>query len=90
MHVKWKLVLVSLEIVLVSAQDWCIVCAKCGTGMETILTHPMVLQGDLVQVKLVSLRLGIVFISMQDSWTVCAECTMGMETILGTLNGTHR
>jgi hypothetical protein len=51
MHVKWKLVSVCLEIVLVSAQDWCTVCAECGTGMETILTHPMVLQGDLVQVK---------------------------------------
>jgi hypothetical protein len=51
MYVKWKLISVRLEIVLVSAQDRCIVCAKCTTGIETFLTHPMVLQGDVVQVE---------------------------------------
>jgi hypothetical protein len=51
MYVKWKLVSVRLEIVLISAQDWCTVCTECTMGMETILTHPMDLQGDMVQVE---------------------------------------
>jgi hypothetical protein len=37
MYVKWKLVSVRLEIVLVSAQDRCTVCAECTIGMEIIL-----------------------------------------------------
>jgi hypothetical protein len=51
MYVKLKLVSVHLEIVLVSVQDRCIVCAKYTMGMETILTHPTVLRGDMVQVE---------------------------------------
>jgi hypothetical protein len=37
MYVKWKLVLVRLAIVLVSAQDRCTVCTECTTGMEIVL-----------------------------------------------------
>jgi hypothetical protein len=37
MWVEWKLILVCLEIVLISTQDRCIVCAECTTGMEIIL-----------------------------------------------------
>jgi hypothetical protein len=33
----WNLVLVRLEIVLVSVQDRCMVCAKCTIGSEIIL-----------------------------------------------------
>jgi hypothetical protein len=40
MCVKWKLVSVHLEIVLVSAQDMCTVCVKCSMGMEIILGTP--------------------------------------------------
>ena len=36
----WKLVLVHLEVVLVSAQDRCTVCADCTTGMKIILGTP--------------------------------------------------
>jgi hypothetical protein len=50
MYVKWKLVSVCLEIVLVLAQDRCTVCAKHTIGLEIILTHPMVLQGDIIKV----------------------------------------
>jgi hypothetical protein len=38
--VKWKLVSVWLEIVLVSALDGCMVCVECTTGMEVILGTP--------------------------------------------------
>jgi hypothetical protein len=51
MYVKWKLVLVHLQIVLVSAQDRCTICAERTIGSEIILTHPMVLLGDMGQVE---------------------------------------
>jgi hypothetical protein len=51
MYVKWKLVLVRLEIVLVSAHDRCTICAKRTIGSEIILTHLMVLLGDVGQVE---------------------------------------
>ena len=47
----WNLVLVRLETVLVSVQDRCIVCAEHNIGSEIILTHPMVLLGDVGQVE---------------------------------------
>ena len=37
---KWKLVLVCLEIVLVSVQDRCMVCARCTIGLQIILDAP--------------------------------------------------
>ena len=39
----WNLILVQLEAVLVSMQDWRTVCAKCTIGSEMFWTHPMVL-----------------------------------------------
>ena len=40
MYVEWKLVLVRIEIVLVTAKDRCPVCAKCTSGMEIALGTP--------------------------------------------------
>jgi len=40
MWVKCELILLSLEIVLISVQDRCTVCAECATGMEIILVIP--------------------------------------------------
>ena len=42
---------VCLEMVLVSVQDRCMVCAKRTIGSETILDAPMVLLGDEAQVE---------------------------------------
>ena len=42
---------VRLEMVLVSVQDSCTVCAKRTIGPETVLDAPMVLLGDEAQVK---------------------------------------
>jgi hypothetical protein len=36
----WNLISVHLEIVLVSVQDWCTVCAKCTIGAKTVLDAP--------------------------------------------------
>jgi hypothetical protein len=40
MYVKWKLVSIHLEIVLVSAHDRCIVCVEQTIGLEIILDTP--------------------------------------------------
>jgi hypothetical protein len=40
MYVKWKLVSVYLEVVIVSAQDRCTVCAEGTIGLEIILDAP--------------------------------------------------
>jgi len=42
---------VRLEMVLVSVQDRCMVCAKHTIGPETVLDAPMVLLGDEAQVQ---------------------------------------
>ena len=42
---------VHLEMVLVSVQDRCMVCAKRTIGLETVLDAPMVLLGDEAQVQ---------------------------------------
>ena len=38
--VKWKLILLCLEIVLILAQNMCTVCAECTMGMEIVLAVP--------------------------------------------------
>ena len=40
-----------LETVLVSVQDWCLVCARCKIGSEIILDAPDGTLGDKAQVK---------------------------------------
>ena len=40
MRLKWKVVLVCLEIVLILEQDGCIVCVKCMIGSNIILDAP--------------------------------------------------
>ena len=40
MLVKWKHILVQLEIVLISAHDTCTLCAECTIGPEIILDAP--------------------------------------------------
>ena len=47
----WKLVSVHLEIVLVSVQDRCTVCAKRTIGLDIDFNGPIVLLGDEAQVE---------------------------------------
>jgi hypothetical protein len=51
MWVKWKLVLVQFEIVLILTQDRYTVCVECAIGLEIILEHPMELLRDVGQVE---------------------------------------
>ena len=50
-RLKWKLVSVHLEIVLILTQDGCMVCAERTTGSEMVLAHPMELLGDVGHVE---------------------------------------
>ena len=47
----WKLVLVRLEIVLVSVQDRCTVCAKRTIGLDIVFNTSLVLLSDEAQVE---------------------------------------
>ena len=49
--VLWNLVSVRLEIVLVSVQDRCTVCAKRTIGLDIVFNTSMVLLGDEAQVQ---------------------------------------
>ena len=51
MLVLWKLASVRLEIVLVSVQYRCTVCAKRMIGLDIFFNAPMVLLGDEAQVE---------------------------------------
>ena len=49
--VMWNLASFRLETVLVSVQDWCMVCAGCTIGSEIVLDTPDHTLGDEAQVK---------------------------------------
>ena len=49
--VLWELVSFRLEIVLVSVQDRCPVCAKRTIGLDIVFNAPMVLLGDEAQLE---------------------------------------
>jgi hypothetical protein len=50
-RVKWKLILVLLEIVLILTQDRCTVCVERTIGLEIILDGRNRLLGDVGQVE---------------------------------------
>ena len=49
--VLWNLISDRLEIVLVSVEDRCMVCAKRCIGSDIVFNAPMVLLGDEAQVE---------------------------------------
>ena len=51
MRLKWKLLLVRLEIVLILTQVRCAACVERTIGLEIILDAPMELLGDVGHVK---------------------------------------
>jgi hypothetical protein len=51
MRLRWKLVLVCLEIVLILMQDRCMVCAELATDGKPFWTQPMELLGDMGHVE---------------------------------------
>ena len=65
---KWKLVSVRLEIVLISTQDK--FALKVPQAWKSFWTYSMVLLGTWVKGRLVSVRLFIELVSTQDRCTV--------------------
>ena len=51
MRLKWKLISVSLEILLILTQDRCMVCVEHTIGSEIILDAPNGAPGDEAQVE---------------------------------------
>jgi hypothetical protein len=76
-RVEWKLALVRLETMLISAQDRYTVCAECTMGIEIFLGVPDGTPRSWVKWKFILVRLEIVLISTQDRCTVCAKHTIG-------------
>ena len=60
-----------LEIVLVSVEDRCTVCAKRCIGLDIVFNATMVLLGDKAQVKAPFSPLEIVLLLTQDRCAVC-------------------
>ena len=83
-------VLIHLQMVLVSLQNRCKVCAKHTIAQKSFWTHQMVLLSDEAQVQA---RFGLFSDSTvltQDRCTVCAERTLGSEIVLNAPDGTPR
>ena len=85
--VLWNLVSDHLEIVLVSVQYRCTVCAKRTIGSDIIFNALMVLLGDEA---LLLVCLEIVLILTQDRCVACVERTIGLDIILDSPDGTPR
>ena len=85
----WNLIFVHLEVVLVSVQDRCMVCAKHTIGLEIIMDAPNGAPTDEAQAEA---RFGLFGDSdnLDARCTVCAERTVGSESVLDTPNGTPR
>jgi hypothetical protein len=67
MMLKWKLVLVRLEIVVILMQDRCTVSAEHSIGSKIVCTHPMELLGDVCHVESHFGLFGHSVMSVQDS-----------------------
>ena len=88
-RLKWRLISVRVEIVLILMQDRCAVCAERTIGSEIILArNPRYSYMTWVKWKLVLVQLELVSISTQGRFSVCAERTIGSEIILGTTDAT--
>jgi hypothetical protein len=79
--VKWNLIVVRVETMLVSVQDRCMVCTKRIIGSENILDAPDgTSRLQRLKCKLVSVHFKIVLILTEERCTVCAERTKGLKS----------
>jgi hypothetical protein len=86
--VKWNLVSIGLETVLVSVQYRCMVCAERTIGSEIVLGAPDDTPRMRLKWMVVSVYFEIVVILTQERCAVCVECTIGSEVILDAPDGT--
>ena len=90
-RLKWKLVSVLLDIVLILTQDRCMVCVEHTNRLENCFGRTQ-WNSSVTWViwNLASFRLEIKLVSVQDRCMVCARHTTGLEIILDAPNGTRR
>jgi hypothetical protein len=88
MRLKWKLVSVHLEIVLILIQDRCTVCAERTVSSKSFWTHPMELLGDMGHVESRFGPFEIMLVSVQDKSIVCTKCTLALKIVLDAPDGT--
>ena len=89
-RVKWKLVSVRFEIVLISTQDRSRFAPNAPLAQKSVWMHLMALLGDVFKWRLIAVCLEIVLTSMQDRCTICAKRIIGSEISLDAPNGTPR
>jgi hypothetical protein len=80
MSVKWKLVLLLLNILLILMLDRCTVCIECTIGSEIILKHSLVPLGDEAQVKAHFDPFRHNANLDASGCTVCIKCTIGSKS----------
>jgi hypothetical protein len=83
-RLKWILVSVYLEIVLILMQDRSTVWAEHNIGSIVFFTDPIELLCDVGHGNVILVRSETVLVSVQDGCTVCAKRTIGLEIILDT------
>ena len=88
MKLKWKLILVGLEIVLILTLDGCMVCNECTIGSKShfLIEH----LGDKAQEEARLIHLEIVLVSVQYRCMVCAKRTICSEIVLDAPDETPR
>jgi hypothetical protein len=89
-RLKWKLVSVGLDIVLILMQDRYTVCVECTIGTDIVLYTLDETPGWRGHENLTSFRSEIVLLSVQDSCMICARHTIGSKIILDAPDGTTR
>ena len=90
MRLKWKLISVLSNIVLILMQDRCTVCVECTIGSEIFWTHSKELLGDVGHVESHFFLFGDIVSVGANRCTVCAKHTIGSETILDAPDGATR
>jgi hypothetical protein len=91
MVLKWMLVSVHLEIVLILVQVRCMVCVEHTIRSEIVVgCTRWISKLTLVKWNLVSIHLETVLVLVQDRCMVCFKHTIGLEIILDAPDGTHR
>jgi hypothetical protein len=87
----WNLSSFHLETMLVSVQDWNMVCARCPRGLKSHFGHTWWYHYvTRLKWKLVCVLSEIVLIFTHDRCLVCVEGTIGLEIVLDTHDGTPR
>jgi hypothetical protein len=87
--VKWKVISIHLETMLISTQDRCTVCIECNIGSENHFGRTRwYTYMTWIKLKLILVHLETVLMSTQDRCTVCVERVIDLEIILEAPNGT--